>query len=113
MSNPIDGDRRKFLKNGAMAVAAIPLATLVTKGTAVAGLPDGVEDLPKAEDDHAHDYVNDAADTDHARFQEGQLCENCQFWVDYVDGDWGYCEHPNFTDVLVRGEGWCSVYAPA
>ncbi|MFW6379823.1 MAG: high-potential iron-sulfur protein [Halorhodospira sp.] len=113
MSNPIDDGRRKFLKTGAMAVASIPLATLMTHGTAMANVPDDAEDLPQAEDDHAHDYVNDHNDTDHSRYQDGQRCDTCQFWVESVDGDWGYCEHPSFSDVLVNANGWCSVYAPA
>ncbi len=105
MSNPIDGGRRKFLKASAMGVAALPLATLVHQRT--------VKAMPQAEDDHAHDYVNDAADADHPRYEEGQYCDNCTFWEGEVENGWGECSHPDFTDVLVKDKGWCGVYAPA
>ena len=114
MSNPIDNGRRNFLKTGAMAVASIPLASLLTQRTAqAASVPEGAAEMPHAENGHAHNYVNDHTTTDHSRYQEGQMCSGCQFWVDSVDGDWGYCQHPSFSDVLVNANGWCSVYAPA
>ncbi len=114
MSNPIDNGRRKLLKAGAMGAASIPLASLVASGTAMARIPDDAEDLPEAEDGHAHDYVNVAEDaSDHPRFEQGQYCDNCTFWEGEVKNGWGFCSHPDFSDVLVKDEGWCGVYAPA
>ncbi len=105
MSDSIDGGRRKFLKASAVTAAALPLATLLHQGT--------VKAKSKAEEDHAHDYVNDAADADHDRYQDGQKCSNCVFWEGEEEDGWGSCSHPSFSDVLVNAEGWCSVYAPA
>ncbi len=114
MTDAIDTGRRKLLKAGAMGAAAVPLASLVASGTAMASVPDGASDLPDAEDGHAHDYVNNAPDaSDHPRYQEGQKCSNCTFWESEVRGSRGYCSHPAFSDVLVNSNGWCGVYAPA
>ncbi|MBK5943810.1 MAG: high-potential iron-sulfur protein [Halorhodospira halophila] len=102
----IDKSRRTFLKGSAVALAALPLSTLLHQRSARAE--------PRAEDGHAHDYVNEAADASgHPRYEEGQLCENCAFWGEAVEDGWGRCTHPDFDEVLVKAEGWCSVYAPA
>ncbi len=104
MSKETDQSRRKFLKGSAAAVAAIPLATLVTHRRA--------EAKAKAEDGHAHDYVNDAADAAaHDAYEEGARCDNCAFWAGEQEDGWGGCHHPDFSDVLVRAEGWCDVWA--
>lgn len=103
MSEPTDTGRRKFLRTGAMAVAALPLSTLIHQRS--------VKAMPQAEDGHAHDYVNDPADTDHDAYEEGQRCDNCAFWAGEKDDGWGECQHPDFADVLVKDEGWCSVWA--
>ena len=103
MSESTDKGRRRFLKTGAMAVAALPLATLVHQGR--------VHAMPQAEDGHAHDYVNDGADAEHDAYEEGQRCDNCAFWGGEEDNGWGSCMHPDFSDVLVKDKGWCSVWA--
>lgn len=103
MTEPTDTSRRKFLKTGAMAVAALPLSTLVHQRD--------VRAMAKAEDGHAHDYVNDVADADHESYEDGQRCDNCAFWAGESDNGWGECHHPDFSDVLVKDEGWCSVWA--
>lgn len=98
-----DENRRKFLKTSAMAVAALPLSALVHQRV--------VKAMPQAEDGHAHDYVNDAADAEgHPQYQEGQRCDNCAFWGGEEDNGWGTCMHPDFSDVLVRADGWCDAW---
>ncbi len=103
MTEPTDNGRRKFLKTGAMAVAALPLATLIHQGK--------VQAMPRAEDGHALDYVNDGADSDHPDFEEDQRCDNCTFWAGEEENGWGGCHHPEFADVLVKDKGWCSAWA--
>ncbi|WP_290652326.1 high-potential iron-sulfur protein [Aquisalimonas sp.] len=104
MTKPTDTGRRRFLKTGAMAVAALPLSTLIHQRS--------VKAMPQAEDGHALDYVNDAADAaDHPEYEEGQYCHNCAFWAGAEDNGWGQCHHPEFADVLVNEDGWCSVWA--
>lgn len=104
MSGAPDKSRRKFLKTGAVAVATISVATLATEKKAFA--------QTKAEDGHAHDYVNDAANAQgHDKFQEGANCENCAFWAGEEEDGWGGCHHPDFSGVLVNSNGWCSQWA--
>ncbi len=104
MKDSPDNSRRKFLKGSAAVVAAIPLSTLVAHKQAFA--------KAEAEEGHAHDYVHDAADaSDHEAFQDDARCDNCAFWAGEEADGWGGCHHPDFRDVLVRAEGWCSVWA--
>lgn len=103
MSEKTDEGRRRFLRTSVMAVAALPLSTLVHQRR--------VQAMPKAEDGHALDYVNDAADADHANYEEGQRCDNCAFWAGEESDGWGTCHHPQFSGVMVNSEGWCSAYA--
>ena len=103
MSNPSESGRRRFLKVTALAAAALPLGALIK--------PQRVIAMAKAEDGHALDYVNDAADAaDHPQFEEGQRCDNCVFWMGEEQNGWGRCQHPQFDDVLVRDKGWCSTW---
>ncbi|WP_018865309.1 MULTISPECIES: high-potential iron-sulfur protein [Thioalkalivibrio] len=103
MSDQPNANRRAFLRRASVAVAAIPLASLTTFGVAYA--------KPKAEDGHAHDYVNDAADAaDHDAYEDGAICENCAFWAGEEENGWGGCHHQAFQDVLVNAEGWCDAH---
>lgn len=99
--------RRVFLRTAALGLAAVPLARFATHSNTARA-----QDLPKAEDGHALDYVNKASDTDHDKYKEGQNCESCAFWAGEEADGWGKCRHPEFTDVLVNAEGWCNTYAP-
>ncbi len=106
MADSTDNSRRRFLKGGAAAVAAIPLAALVHQKQAFA--------KAKAEEGHARDYVHDAEEAvDHEAYQEGARCDNCAFWAGEDDEHegWGGCFHPDFSDVLVKAGGWCDVWA--
>lgn len=99
-----DTGRRKFLKAGAVMVASIPVATLVHQRQAFA--------KAKAEDGHARDYVNNAADAEgHDAYEDGERCDNCVFWAGEEEDGWGGCNHPDFRDVLVNAGGWCNVWA--
>ena len=106
MHEKTDPDRRRFLRRAAVTIATIPVASLVLHPQRRA-----LADKPEAEDGHAHHYVNDAADADHDNYEEGELCENCAFWAGEERNGWGGCHHPDFQDVLVNADGWCSVYA--
>lgn len=86
-----------------MTVAALPLATLIHQRR--------VQAMAKAEDGHALDYVNDAAESDHPDREEGQRCETCAFWAGEEEDGWGGCHHPEFSDVMVNASGWCSAWA--
>ena len=106
MPNTFDTARRAFLSKMAAFGAAVPFAGL---GLTAAGPAHAQE---QAEAGHALDYVNDASEaTDHARYREGAQCSNCVFWQG-GDDEWGGCQHPQFRDVLVNANGWCSAYAP-
>ncbi|MGI3212145.1 high-potential iron-sulfur protein [Roseovarius tibetensis] len=106
MSNKFETARRAFLTKIAAFGAAVPFAGL---GITAAGPAFAQE---QAADGHALDYVNDFNDaTDHARYRDGSQCSNCVFWQG-GDDEWGGCQHPQFRDVLVNSNGWCSAYAP-
>ena len=110
MPDDTSKSRRTFLRGAALTLAIAPVAGVSFTG----GRKALAEDRPKAEDSHAHDYVNDASDaSDHELYEENQLCENCVFWDGEVENGWGGCNHPDFLDVLVNAEGWCDAYAPA
>lgn len=102
----INKSRRVFLRTAALGAAAVPLARFALHS------PGAHAAKPKAEDGHALDYVNDASTSDHSRYQEGQNCANCVFWAGENSGGWGDCRHPQFADVQVNQNGWCSSYAP-
>ncbi|WP_019589263.1 MULTISPECIES: high-potential iron-sulfur protein [unclassified Thioalkalivibrio] len=106
MSDKHNANRRAFLRRASAAVAAIPVVSLMGTQSVHAA-------EEKAEDGHAHDYVNDAADAaDHPQFQEGARCDNCAFWnanADAPDG-WGGCFHQDFQNVLVNEAGWCDAH---
>lgn len=102
----VNKSRRVFLRTAALGVAAVPLARFATHSPAAHAAK------PKAEDGHALDYVNDGSTSDHARYQEGNKCSNCVFWSGEETEGWGGCRHPQFANVLVASDGWCSTYAP-
>lgn len=106
MPKTFRSDRRRFLRGAVLTATALPA------GGYVMGFanPAWAEDRPRAEDGHAWDYVNDAADADSELYEDGQLCSNCVFWTGEVEDGWGGCQHPDFEDVLVNAEGWCSAY---
>jgi hypothetical protein len=105
MYDKIDTARRALLSKLAALGAIAPLT-----GVAItAGSPAAADE--RAEDGHAHDYVNDAADAaDHRRYREGSLCSNCIFWQG-GDEEWGGCQHPAFRNVEVNANGWCNAWA--
>ncbi|WP_018867881.1 MULTISPECIES: high-potential iron-sulfur protein [unclassified Thioalkalivibrio] len=104
MSDQPNANRRKFLRQASAAVAAIPVVSMVGISSAKADT--------KAEDGHAHNYVNDAADADHADYSEGEKCKNCAFWGG-GDDQWGQCFHADFQGVQVNADGWCDEYVGA
>lgn len=102
----VDKSRRVFLRTAALGVAAIPLARFATQS------PAAYAAMPKAEDGHALDYVNDATTSGHSKYQQGQKCEGCAFWGGEESNGWGKCRHPQFSDVLVNANGWCNTWVP-
>ncbi|SFM66151.1 Tat (twin-arginine translocation) pathway signal sequence [Ectothiorhodospira mobilis] len=98
--------RRKFLKAGTCGLAAVPVAGLFWSGNAQA------QERLKENDPSAQalDYVHNAADSDHADYQQGQNCLNCDLYTDPNAKDWGPCAV--FPGKLVAAEGWCSAYVP-
>lgn len=102
----VNESRRVFLRTAALGVAAIPLAKFATHA------PQARAEMPKAEDGHALDYVNDGADSDHEKYHEGRQCDGCAFWAGEESDGWGKCRHPQFSDVLVKAEGWCNTWVP-
>ena len=99
----IDRNRRRALKLAAASVVAIPLASLTTRGTAVAGeLPHLSEDDPTAK---ALNYVHDAANAPAGKRKEGTYCKNCNL-IKATEGTWRGCAI--FPGKAVNENGWCA-----
>ena len=109
MSNrPINRNRRQAIKLIAGGVAAIPLAGLMTSGTAVASdLPHVTEDDPIAV---GLKYKHDAAQAPRVDKPGApantQNCANCQ--LVQGDGEWRACSI--FPGKAVNANGWCSAW---
>lgn len=99
-----NASRRGFLKFGAYGLLAVPVAGLgwSTTAKAMERLDEGSASA------QALDYVHNAADADHAAYEEGQICSNCQLWTDPSAADWGPCAV--FPGKLVAEGGWCSAW---
>ena len=104
MTDTPNSRRRAFLRHAVGVAAALPLAGLAARRVAA-------QDEPRAENGHAQNYVENAENADHERYEEGQQCANCVFWRG-EDAEYGPCQHPEFRDVLVASAGWCAAYAP-
>ena len=110
MSNkPIDPNRRQAIKLIAGGVAAIPLAGLMTSGTAVASdLPHVTEDDPIAV---GLKYKHDASQAPRADKPgapaDTQNCGNCQLFGQ-GDGEWRSCSI--FPGKAVNANGWCTAW---
>lgn len=99
----IDKKRRRALALAAASVVAVPLASLATRGTAVAGeLPHLSEDDPTAK---ALNYVHDAANAPAGKRKNGTYCKNCNL-VQGKEGTWRGCSI--FPGKAVNADGWCA-----
>lgn len=100
--------RRRFLRTGTLAVAA------VTTGALLTSRPARSQDLPKLSEDspmaQALKYHHDASEVQGGR-QQGALCSNCQLFTAVGDGQWGTCTA--FPGKLVNADGWCSAWVKA
>lgn len=88
-----------------------------SKAEAAAMAPEKPSGMPKlAEDDpqaKSLAYVHDASTIDGAkqpRYKAGQACTNCVLYQGKADDEWAGCSI--FPGRLVKGTGWCNVYAP-
>jgi len=99
----IDQKRRRALKLAAASVVAVPLASLATRGTAIAGeLPHLSEDDPTAK---ALSYVHDAANAPAGKRKDGTYCKNCNL-IQGKEGTWRGCSI--FPGKAVNENGWCA-----
>ena len=99
----IDQQRRRALKVAAASVVAIPLTSLATGGSAIAGeLPQLSEDDPTAK---ALSYVHDAASAPAAKRKDGTYCNNCNL-IKGKEGTWRGCSI--FPGKSVNANGWCA-----
>lgn len=100
MSNDsnIDLGRRRFVRTGAVAVTAIPLAAVLAQRAGVA--------QEKAQPGEALEYVEDASNTSNPARQEGAVCSNCQLYNKAEEAD-GFAPCPALANKLVAADGWC------
>lgn len=102
--------RRRFVRTGLMALAAIPAGSLLATRPAHANehLPKLSEDDPTAQ---GLSYQHDASQVQSAAYQEGALCSNCQLYTGDRSAQWGACNV--FPGKLVNANGWCSAWVKA
>lgn len=92
--------RRDFMRNSVLGLAALPLGAGILSKTAFA------QELPRldpsASNAEALNYVEDASEaSDHPAYEEGEVCDNCMFWVADTEG----CQL--FPENSVEPGGWC------
>ena len=110
MSNqPLNSGRRRFIKLGAVTVAAVPLTSLAVGKIAWAqDLPHLEESDPQAQ---ALGYKHDATlvdKTKYTKYAEGQHCALCQLYSGKEGEEWGPCAI--FPGKAVSAKGWCSAF---
>lgn len=107
-STPASPSRRRALKLMLGGAVSIPLASLITHGTAVAAdMPQLAEDDPMAVGlKYKHDASQaprvDKAGTPAAE----QICGNCQ--LSQGEGEWLSCSI--FPGKAVNAKGWCTAW---
>ncbi len=98
-----DRNRRRVLKLAAAGVVAVPLSSVIPRGTAIAG------DLPRlSEDDRAAralSYVHDAVNAPAGKRKQGTFCRNCNL-IQGEQGEWRGCSL--FRGKSVNENGWCA-----
>lgn len=105
-SKTFDRSRRKLLRAGVAAAAALPLG-LALEGQARADeLPKLSEDDPQAKALH---YVHDATKSQSSARQKDAFCYNCMHFKGGPDDRWGPCNV--FPGKRVNRDGWCSAWA--
>lgn len=81
---------------------------------AVSDATDGLTRLsPSDAQAQALAYVDEASSIDASaqpRYEAGQACSNCALYIGESSDEWAACSI--FPGRLVKGSGWCSVYAP-
>jgi len=74
----------------------------------------GNGDMPRLSEDNPQaqslQYKHIASDVDHSRYEEGQVCSNCQLWQGSDSDEWAGCGI--FAGKVVKATGWCTAYAP-
>lgn len=108
-----DPSRRRFLRTGLVAIAAVPAGSLI------AGTPRSARaaaDLPKVSmDDPAAKVLNyhkDATKAPAGERKEGAFCHNCQLYAGEPNSQWGGCNAIPGNG-LVSANGWCSAWLSA
>ena len=102
--NTSDNSRRRFIKLGALGLAAIPLSNILMRGARAANAVD--ENSPMAK---SLSYVSDAAKADQGkRGGADRFCKNCQLYTGKAGDASGPCSI--FQGQLVTANGWCSAW---
>ena len=101
--------RRSIVKGGLIAGAILPVAGLVSRGTAAAALPPLDPSDPTAK---ALGFFNDASKVDtkaYPTFKAGQKCSTCAQYQGKASDPTAACTI--FPGKSVPQGGWCQVWA--
>jgi hypothetical protein len=103
----VDTRRRRVLFGGVVAIASLPLASLMQGAQAeAADLPHLAQDDPTAKALNYHQDATAAPRSDQGGIPAGQqFCHNCKF-IQADAGTWRPCQI--FPGKAVNANGWCS-----
>ncbi|WNK21089.1 high-potential iron-sulfur protein [Halomonas piscis] len=101
-----DQNRRRFMRQGALGLAALPLGAGVLPRTALAQSLPRLD--PSSSNARALNYVEKASDaSDHPAYEPGQTCANCMFYTADTQGCQLFPQHS------VASGGWCQSWTEA
>lgn len=112
--------RRSFFKKVMMGVALTPVLKVADLYAAVAAsCPQGEPKDPKIKKKMINDstakrldYVSNASDSKHKKYNKGELCGNCRFYKEHKsEPTWGKCAMA--ANRYVPSCGWCKSYKKA
>lgn len=104
----INKNRRAFLEAATVATLGIAAAPAL-KAADIVKVDDVVD--PESPQAKALGYVHHYSEVEterFPRFEEGQICANCQLAQGNLEKDWFGCAI--FPSQLVAREGWCSAW---
>ena len=98
-------DRRKFIKNSAIAISGLTLLKISSNSNQVKAA-----ELVSTDDTMAISlkYVEDANEAS-SRSNKDAICANCQFYSGSADGEAGPCSLFSGKDVIANG--WCTAWS--
>lgn len=101
-----DQSRRRFVRQSALGIAALPLGAGLLSHSALAQTRPRLD--PSSSNARALNYVEQAGNaSDHPAYEPGQTCANCMFYNADTQGCQLFPQHS------VASGGWCQSWTAA